>query len=112
MIFQHLTVPVGSFTYTIPDFLDAKNELELFLTHRSNRKFLFERCGCREEAKRRFWDLEFETGTLLTWHHLDWFSSAYSLSYKRVNMRTIDEENTLTPEDVDGVNILNPMQNF
>jgi len=97
----------GSFTYTIPDFLDAKNELELFLTHRSNpfESFFLSDADSREEAKRRFWDLEFETGTLLTWHHLDWFSSAYSLSYKRVNMRTIDEENTLTPEDVDGLGV-------
>jgi len=97
----------GSFRYAIPDFLHAKNELTFFLDHRSNpfESFFLSDVENREEARRRFWDLEFETGASLEWHHMDWFTTKYSLSYKRVNMRMIDEENTLTPELVDGLGV-------
>ena len=96
-----------NFRYTIPDFLHEKNELEYFLDHRSNpfESFFLSDIENRDEAKRRFADLEFETGVSLKWHHMDWFTTKYRLSYKRVNMRSIDEENTLTPQDVEGFGV-------
>lgn len=97
----------ASFTYTIPDFLSEKNELELFVNNRSNpfERFFLNDIEEKDDAGRRFWDLQFNTGAVLEWHHLDWFSSRYTLSYKRVNMRTIEADNTLTPGDVEGLGV-------
>jgi len=104
----------ASFTYTIRDFLSEKNELELFVNNRSNpfERFFLNDIEDKQEAGRRFWDLQFNTGAVLEWHHLDWFSSRYTLSYKRVNMRSIDTDNTLTPQDVDGLGVSKYFRSF